>query len=96
MLMPIDVQGGLYKAEEDGVSLPAISSSDGAEVNISLENGMQAVLVLSTQGVQNPWAFTAANALSFSSPSSLLRSLSVCSVCISVSCSFSLWDTPET
>lgn len=40
----IDVQGGLFKAEEDGVSLSAVSASDCA-VTISLENVMQAVLV---------------------------------------------------
>lgn len=63
--MPTDVTEWIYKAEEDGVSFLPASFSDCAELNISPEN----MLVLSTQGVQNPWEFTAPGALPFSRPS---------------------------
>lgn len=57
----------IYKAEE--CFFLAVWFSDYAEVNVSLENLMPAVLVLSLEGVQKLLKFTAPNALLFSSPS---------------------------
>lgn len=75
----------IYKAEKDGVSFLAASFSDYAEVNISLENLMQVMLILLTQDVQSPGSVQHLVPFHFLALPNYLTHLSVSNVCMFLS-----------
>lgn len=81
----------LYRAK-DTASVLAVWCSDDADGTVSLENLMQAVLVLLTEDVQKPWKLTALMPLHSLALANYLAHLSIYSVHFSVWCSFLTYE----